>query len=413
MKRRTLHIGSSYLIAATVVLTGCHRPTPPPPNTAPPIVTVAHPLLDKITLFTDMTGTVDSENTVDIYPRVSGYIKEVKFEEGKEVKKDQVLFLIDPVIYEALLGQSEGQVKNYEAQLAKANADLARTKETYDRGATSKTEFDQAIASKYVAAAQLFTAQQSVKQARQNLEWTKVTSPIDGRISRALVKVGSLARADTTKLTTIVEVDPMYAYFDADESTLRMYQSLIAKGKLKSVTEGAKIPVEIQLVGETGYPHKGYLDFVDNRLNPATGSLTIRGEFQNPIVAGKNFRTLTAGLYCKGRIPVGAPFDGILIPPEAVSTDQGKKIVFVLGPENRIELRPVVLGPLSRGLQLVRSGLTEKDLVVIRGLSRVQPGVVVDPQEEKIVSKEKPEDVPEGNVEMNPADAPQPRESNP
>lgn len=415
MTRHRSVLAFAFLLA-TLTVAGCRKPTPPPPDLGPPVVTVAHPILDKVTIFTDLTGTVDAKDIVDVRPRVTGYIKEVKFEEGKEVKKDQVLFVIDPVIYKALLGQSEGQVKNYEAQLAKANADLARTKETYERGATSKTELDQMVAAKDVAAAQLYTATKSVDQARQNLEWTEVRAPIAGRISRALLTAGNLATQDQSLLTTIVSVDPMYAYFDADEATVRMYQNLIAQGKIKSVVEGAKVPVEIRLIGETGYPHKGFLEFVDNRINPSTGSLTIRGEFPNPVING-TLRALSAGNYCRGRMPVGKPFEGILIPAEAVSSDQGQKIVYVLGPGNRVETRQVQLGPLTQGLQLVTKGLSTSDTIVIRGLSRIQPGIVVDPHEETIPKpKVEPDTAEEGTTESvvptgppTPTVAPQPR----
>lgn len=387
MTRRSLALAPLFLFAA-VLATGCgSRPTRPKDDTGPPVVTVAHPLVDKITIFTDLTGTVDSKEYVDVYPRVSGYIKEIKFKEGAEVKKDDVLVIIDPVIYEAQLGEAEGQVKNYEAQVAKAAADLARTKETYDRGATSKTDLDSAVAAKAVAEAQLYTAKQSVVEAKQNLEWTKVTAPISGRIGKADLTKGNLARADNSRLCNIVSVDPMVAYFDVDEATVRMYMKLIAEKKVRSVDDDGeeKISAEIQLEGETGYPHKGYLEFVDNRLNPQTGSLTIRGQFENKLIPGTvSSRPLTSGLYCRGRVPVGKPFDGLLIPASAVVHDQGKKIVYVLGAENRIDARSVTLGPLVHGMQLVQSGLTKDDFVAIRGLARAVPGGVVQPNVETL-----------------------------
>ncbi len=383
----------TLLAAAVVASSGCNKGGPPQtPDGGAPVVTVAHPILDKVTLYTDLTGNVAQKNSVEIRPRVSGYIKEVKFQEGKEVAKDQVLFVIDPTIYEALLKQSEGQVRNYQAQLDKAKADLARTQETYNKGATAKTELDQNVASVAVAEAQLFTARASVDQARQNREWTEVKSPIAGRTSTAKLTVGNLATQDQSLLTTVVGVDPMYAYFDVDESTVRMYQRLIAEKKLKSVNDGAKVVAEIKLKDEPGYPHKGFLEFVDNRLNPSTGSLTIRGEFPNPLVPGTDSRPLTAGFYCRGRIPIGNPYDGILIPDAAVGTDQGKKIVFVVGGDNRVEARPVVLGPLFRGLRLVEKGLTTSDRVVIKGLGRVQAGIMVEPHDGTIP---KPSDTPD------------------
>lgn len=388
---RVLQVGFVGLL-----LLGCaRRPTPPQADTGPPMVTVAHPLVEKVTLFTDLTGTVDAREYVDVYPRVSGYIKEIRFKEGSEVTAEataedpdkNVLFLIDPTIYEARLGEVQGQLLNYEAQLAKAKADLTRAKETFERGATSKTDYDSAIAAKDVAEAQVYTAKQSVLQARQNLEWCKVRAPINGRVGRAYLTVGNLARADQSLLCTIVSVDPMVAYFDVDEATVRTYMRLIAEGKFSSPREGNQVPAEIQLRGETGYPHKGFLEFVDNRLNPQTGSLTIRGLFANPIIPGtKSSRPLAPGLYCRGRIPLSQPFDGLLIPQEAIITDQGLKAVYVLDSDNRIQMKRVILGPLVNGRQLVQSGLTKDDLVVIRGLSRVMPGIVVQPHQETLSS---------------------------
>lgn len=367
-----------------VLAAGCGQKNAPPPAPPPLAVIVAHPLAEQVTVYTDLTGTVDQKDIVDLRARVSGYIQEVKFAEGKEVEKDQVLFVIDPIIYQAQLQQAEGSAKVYEAQLRKAEADLARNEPLAKDKAISKAEFDGFIATRDQAAAQLSSAKGTIDQAKRNLEWTQVRAPMAGRAGRAYQTPGNLAAADQTILTTLVSVDPMYAYFDVDEATVRVYQRLIAEHKTESVQTGAKVPVEIQLKGEDGYPHQGYLEFVDNRLNPSTGSLTIRGVFPNPRLRGTETRALSPGFFCRGRIPLGKPRDALLVPPAAITSDQGRKVVYAIGPDNRVVAKPVRPGPMFRGLQIVEEGLAPADLVIIRGLARAQPGVPVEPKEEAI-----------------------------
>lgn len=392
---RTWVVGAWAVVAAA----GCSHKGGQPAEPPPLVVTVAHPLSEQVTVYTDLTGTVDQKDIVDVRPRVSGYVQEVKFDEGKEVEKDQILFVIDPVIYQAQLQQAEGQVKVFEAQKKKAEADLERYKQLAKEKVASPAELDSYVASRDQAAAQLLGAQGNVDQAKRNLEWTKVKSPIAGRAGRAYLTPGNLAVTDQSVLTTVVSVEPMYAYFDVDEATVRIYQKLIAEKKTESVTQGAKVPVEIQLKGENGYPHKGHLEFVDNRLNPSTGSLTVRGVFQNPKIPGTDSRPLSAGFYCRGRIPLGQPRKALLLPPSAVTSDQGRKVVYAIGPENRIVAKPVEPGPLFRGLQVIESGLTAEDRVVIRGMARVQPGVPVEPKEEAI----KPPPEPAADAKPAPA----------
>lgn len=393
-------------VVALAAAAGCRKPPAPAADTGPVLVTVAHPLVDTITLFTDLTGTIEAKESVEVRPRVSGYITEVKFKEGEEVKKDQPLFVIDPTIYKAQVKQAEGQVKNYQAQLDKAKADVARAKEAFEKAAGSKSELDVAVASQGVAAAQLFTAKANVEQAEQNLAWTTVTAPIAGRVDRAYQTPGNLVTGTTvsgggtgTVLTTIVSVDPMYAYFDVDEQTVLYYRRMIREGKLKSVQAGAMVDARLRLLGETGYPHQGTLDFISNRLNPATGSLTIRGTFPNPD------RFLIPGLYAEAQIPASKPFEAILIPQEAVNYELTERVVYVVGPGDRIEARAVRLGPTHRGLQVVEeglgkdaagrtTGLTRTDRVVIRGGQRVEAGMHVEPQPGEIKYPPPPPPVP-------------------
>lgn len=400
---RPVLLSAAFLTLAAGLIAGCNRPKPgKTADTGPLAAAVAKPKIDTITLFTNLTGTVEAKESVELRPRVSGYITEIKFKEGDEVKKDDPLVIIDSTIYKSQLKQAEGQVKNYEAQLQKAEADLARAQEAFTKGAAAKSEVDVNVANKGVAQAQLFTAKANVEQAKQNLEWTTVTAPIAGRVDRAYQTTGNLVSGTTTAtggtgtvLTTIVSVDPMYAYFDVDEQTVLYYRRLIHEGKMNSVQKGAQIPAKLQLRGETDFPHTGVLDFVSNRLNPGTGSLTIRGTFPNPD------RFLLPGLYCRAQIPASKPFEAVLIPQAAVVNEDGRRAVFVVGPDNRAERRFVETGPVYRGLQVVsegvttdetgvRSGLGRNELVVIRGMQRLEPGSPLQPKEETIVYPPEP-----------------------
>jgi RND family efflux transporter MFP subunit len=394
MSHRPLFIPAAVVLSAALVTAagGCRRAPPPSPDAGPLVVTVATPLVDTVTLFTDLTGTIQAKETVQLRPRVSGYVLEVKFKEGEEVKKDQELFVIDPTIYKAQVKQAEGQVNVYQAQLVKAKADVTRAKEAFDKGAGSKSELDVAVASQGVAEAQLFTAKANVEQAQQNLAWTTVTAPIAGRVDRAYQTPGNLVTGTTvssggtgTVLTTIVSVEPMYAYFDVDEQTVLYYRRMIREGKIKSVQQGGMVDARLQLLGETGYPHQGVIDFISNQLDPTTGSLTIRGTFPNPD------RFLVPGLYAQAQIPASRPFEAILIPQAAVTFELTERVVYVVGPDNRVEARPVQIGPTHRGLQVVEegvskdaagrtTGLSRTDRVVIRGMQRVEAGMQVDPQ---------------------------------
>ncbi|MGL6096715.1 MAG: efflux RND transporter periplasmic adaptor subunit, partial [Fimbriiglobus sp.] len=249
--------------------------------------------------------------------------------------------------------------------------------------AVSATELDVAVAKRGVNEAQLLGAKAAVVKAQQNLDWTKVTAPISGRVDRTYLTRGNVATGGATQgtvLTTIVRVDPVYAYLDADEQSVLSYERLVAEKKAKSVANGAELPLEIQLAGEPGYPHKGVLDFVSNQLVAGTGALQLRGTVPNPT------GDLLPGMYCKGKVPVGEPAEGILIPDAAVQTDQGSKMVFVVGPDNKVVAKPVVLGQLSDGLRVVESGLGKDDKVIVRGMQRVQAGVTVDPQPESAIT---------------------------
>lgn len=401
----------AFLFAVgAAALVGCAKPPQPGPTGAElPAVTAGHPLVKTITRFTDMTGTLAAVKTVDVRPQVSGYIKSVNFKDGSEVKAGDVLVEIDPSLYKADVQKAQADLENAKAthQLAKVNA--GRLAKARTAKAVSPEEYDQAVSQEKVAQANIGSAKAALARAQQNLDWTKVRSPIDGVVDRIYVNKGNLVTGGTgqaTIITTIVSADPIYAYFDVDEPTVLFYRRMIEEGKFKSARDtDARVPVAIQLRGETGYPHKGRIDFVSNRLNPATGSLQIRGVFPNPPVGG-GIRALMPGLFVRGQIPMPA-VQAMIVPAVAITNDQAERAVYIVGKDkdNRsvAELRTVTLGAQTGSFQVITGGLTVNDLVIYKGLGRLQPGVPVDVAEQPIPYPDKPAPTP---VAATPAPTP-------
>ena len=347
---------------------GC-RQDAPPPAPPPPTVTVAKPVARQIVEHNEYTGRMAAIENVSVRPRVSGYITKIAFKEGVIVKKNDLLFVIDPRPYQAALGQAEGQLKQAMAQKDLGDRNFARAETLQATKVSSKEEYDTAATNRNQAEAQVATAQAAVDAARLNLEFTQIKSPIDGRVSREQVTVGNLVANDTTVLTNIVSVDPIYAYADIDERAVLAYQKLIGEGKVKDARD-ATVPVSVALAGEQGFPHKGDIDFVDNQINAATGTLSVRGKFPN---ADGN---LLPGMFVRVQIPVSGEIDALMITDRAVGSDQGQKFVYVLVGD-KTERRPVTLGPVIDGLRVVRAGLKPDDPVIVNGLMKVQPGAPV------------------------------------
>ena len=354
------------------LLGGCGR-APAPPAPPPPAVTVAKPVARKIVEHSEYTGRLAAIQNVSVRPRVSGYITQIPFKEGSLVKKDDLLFVIDPRPYQAALDQAAGQLKQAQAQQELSDRDFTRAQSLQATKVSSKEEFDQAATSKNQSSAQVATAQATVNGANLNLEFTQIKSPIDGRISRQDVTVGNLVTSDTTVLTNIVSVDPIYAYADVDERAVLNYQKLIHEGKVKSARESS-VAVAIALAGENGFPHQGVIDFIDNQINAATGTLAVRGMFPN---ADGN---LLPGMFVRMQIPTSGEIDALLISDRAVGSDQGQKFVYVVSGD-KAERRPVTLGPVIDGLRVVTQGLQPQDEVIIVGLMKVMPGSPVKPEQ--------------------------------
>ena len=341
----------------------------------PPIVTVTQAVEKQVQDWDEYTGRLAPMGTVDVRPRVSGYIMEVKFIDGDLVKKGQPLFIIDPRPYQADYDQAKAELDKADAALKLASADFDRARQLRDKGVTAAGDFDQRAATLQQATGAFQSARAALAAAKLNLEFCTVTAPIDGRAGLANVTVGNLVSADgKDPLTTIVSTNPVYAYADVDErSLLRYVRYYQTKKKGPEDADEVKIPIELSLQDETGFPHTGYIDFLDNRVDPSTGTIRIRGvfDFENGL--------LGPGLFVRVRIPAGLPYPAVLVPERSVASDQGQKYVVVVK-DNTAEFRPVSLGTLFETLRVIKSGLKAGETVVVDGLLKVRPGQKVDPK---------------------------------
>jgi RND family efflux transporter MFP subunit len=367
------HPAQPAALCLTAFALGCSGKPPAAPP--PPSVTVADVPEREITEWDEFTGRMEAVDVVEIRPRVSGYIKRVTFPEGKEVRKGEVLFEIDPRPYQADLARAEAELERARSAAALAASEVQRAGKLVDVQAISQEEFDTRTSAEAQGGAMVRGAEAAVQTARLNLEWTRVRSPIAGRVSRAEVTAGNLVQAgppDAALLTTVVSMDPIYVYFEGDEQTYLRYAKLARQGTRPS-SRDVRNPVYLGLADEEGFPHKGYMDFVDNQLNPQTGTIRARAVFSN------KDRRFTPGLFGRIRLVGSGTYRATVVLDRAIGTDQDKKFVLALKPDSTVEYRAVQLGRLVGGLRVVDSGLTAGDQIVISGLQRVRPGMKIAP----------------------------------
>ena len=370
--------GIVALAAIMIILTGCDDPqeaqqkAPPPPK-----ITVSKPVVKDIKEFDDFTGRFEAKEDVEVRARVSGYLDEVHFKDGALIKKGDLLFTIDRRQFQAELDNAVSSVEVATTRLDLAKEEFERAQELRKSGTVSVSTLDQRRQEFLAAQAEQSGATARLRSSRLNLQYTKVYSPLEGRIGRNLVSVGNLVQANATMLASIVSLDPIYFYFDVDERSYLSYSRLAQAGQRPSERVTA-YEVKIQLTDETEPKHNGNLDFLDNRLDRGTG--TMRGR---AIVPNKNL-FLQPGLFGRISIPGSELYKGILVPDAAVGTDQSRRIVFVIGEGNK--LNPVVVrpGPRIDGYRVIRKGLTGDEMIVTKGLARVRPGMVIDPQLEEL-----------------------------
>jgi multidrug efflux system membrane fusion protein len=368
-------------LTALAAAGGCKPNQPQAPAAGPPAVPASKPVSREVTEYVEYTGRADAVESVGVRARVTGYITQAPFKEGAEVKKGDLLFEIDPRPYKAQLQQAEGQVRVAEAQLGLAKANLNRIQGLVKTSAVSQQEVDQARATAEAAEAQVTAAKATAEVYRLNLEYTRVTSPIDGQVSRFYFTPGNLVSQDQTLLTTVVSTDPMYAYFDMDERTVLRIRTAVNQGRIRPRGAGNDLPVLMGLEGEDGFPHRGTVDFVNNVVNPSTGTIAVRGVFPNPRPTATGRRLLSPGMFVRIRLPLGQPRPTLLVVDRAVGSDQGLKYVYVIDAEKKVRYRRVRTGPLEDdGLRVIEDGLKPDDVVAVGAIQQLRPGTDVEPE---------------------------------
>ncbi|MCG7393427.1 efflux RND transporter periplasmic adaptor subunit [Microvirga sp. ACRRW] len=339
---------------------------------APP-VTVAKPVVKDIIEQTDFIGRFEAIDQVDIRSRVSGYLDKVHFQDGTNVKAGDLLFTIDQRPYRNALEQAQAAVTSSQVRMEFAQSDLERAEQLRRTGNITDQLYDQRRQSFLTGKAELDRAQAALRQARLDLEFTEIKSPLSGKISRKLVSEGNLVNANETVLTNVLSLDPIHFYFDVDERSF-LALSRQTQGGTRTTAQGEYNEVLLTLTDERLGQRKGQLDFVDNRLDAASGTMRSRAIFEN------KDHFLTPGLF--GRVTVGAsdPYKGILLPDEAIGSDQDRRVVYVVGDNNIVNLKPVRIGPRIDGYRVIRDGLTGNETIVVNGLVRVRPGAPITPQ---------------------------------
>jgi len=379
-----LILSALSISALIAVATGCSQSAaqPRPPV---PAVTVAPVQTREIVEWEEFTGHTEPVEAVEVRPRVSGYVEQVRFQSGQLVKKGDVLFVIDPRWYQADFDRRQAEFEQAKVRLENAKREADRSTQLLANKAISTEESDARQARYQEAKAALLAAQAALETAKLDLQYTQIRAPIDGRISRAFLTEGNYVSGlagGATLLTTIVSVDPVYVYADIDENSLLKFNALAQAKKLETNGDG-KIPVELQLGDEQAFPHHGYIESFDNRLDANSGSILLRAVFPN--ADGR----VMPGLFARIRVPLSERHPALLVEERAIGTDQAQKFVLTLTPTNTVAYRSVKLGPLIEGKRIVRSGLEQGEMIVVNGLAKVRPGMPVQAQTE-VASSEAP-----------------------
>lgn len=371
MARRIRTITLASLVLAGTMVSACDQA--PAPSVTPPEVSVAQVVSVTAPQWDEFTGRFSAIDAVDLRPRVSGYIQRVTYEEGQEVAVGQILFVIDPSSYQAELDRATADLERARSKASLATSESERARKLAEQQVISTEMYEQRSAAMRQAQSEIRASQAAVDLARLNLGYTQVRAPVSGRAGKAMVTVGNLAAANDTVLVNIVSLDPMHVYFEGDEGTYLRYVNSIRAGEQLS-PRNTRTPVRIGLTNEDGFPHSGYVDFVDNRVDEGTGTIRARA-----VVENKDGR-FTPGLYARVQMMASEPRDMLLVDEKAIVTDQDRKYVYVLAGDMTVQRRDVQLGPKQDGLRIVRSGLQRSDRVVVNGLQKIMgSGTAVTP----------------------------------
>lgn len=377
------------LLLGVALLTGCGQQNeyvePPPPK-----VSVAKALQKDVTDYLEFTGTTRAASEVEVRARVKGFLQSMHFTPGQDVEQGDLLFVIDPREFEANLSAAKAELAAAQAEFERAEIELARSQRLFKQKAGSESEVVKWQGEKEVARAAILSAEANIQDAKLNLEYTRVVAPIDGRVSRNLVDPGNLVgQGEATLLATVTDYHPMYAYYNLNERDLLMTMDLLrARVGNQTIARGESgirkvhIPLSMGLANDEGYPHQGKLDFADSSVDSETGTLQLRGVFDNRERPPK----LIPGLFARVRMPIQERKDALLVAARAIGADQGGEYLLVVTANNQVEKRPIVKRQLVDGLFVIKEGLAADDRVVVKGMQRARPGSQVDPQTVEMAS---------------------------
>ncbi|MEY4180098.1 MAG: hypothetical protein RLY70_3672 [Planctomycetota bacterium] len=361
------------VLATAGFAAGCQKAAPPAAKPPPPTVFFALPVEQAVQEFEEFTGRTAAVMDVEVRARVSGYLDKVLFEDGADVKAGEPLFVIDDRIYQAEVARAAAAVEQAEARLARLDRQATRSDELFQKKVISEEDHDLSMFDRDEARAALAAAKATHDLAKLNLSFTRIASPIHGRISRRMIDPGNLIKADDTPLASIVSDDPIHAYFDIDERTVLRLRRLVKEGRIKA-SRDARVEVKLSLADDQEHNHRGVVDFEDNQIDAATGTLRVRLLIDNPE------RLLSPGLFVRLRFPIGEPTPSLLVPEEALASDQGRRFVYVIDAENKVAARPVEVGVLVDGRRAITRGLAAGERVVVTGLQRLRKNMVVEPR---------------------------------
>jgi RND family efflux transporter, MFP subunit len=371
------HIAQSLLIStcALALLAGCEKTQPAEQAKMEPPVKIAQPLIQETIEWDEYTGRIEAIDAVEVRARVSGYLEKVNFTAGAKVKKDDLLFVIDPKPFKAQLNYATAELERAKTKQELAKNDLARAENLFAAKAISAEEYDARQKGLRETAAAVTSAEANVYTAKLNLDYTEIRAPISGRIGREMVTVGNLVNAggDGTLLTNIVSTDPVYVYVDADEQSVLKYRRRAQQqGQASAGLKGTQ--VQLAVADESDFPHQGRLDYVAPQANAATGTVTLRGVFANPD------ELLSPGFFARMRMRGSDPYQATLLPDRAIGTDQSQRFVWVVKPDNQLEYRQVTPGVRIGQMRVIKDGLTPDDWVVVEGTQKLRPGMSVKPE---------------------------------
>ncbi len=392
MPSQTRFLKACFIGLAALALASCgdKRVAQAPGAPPPPSVSIANPVEKKVMEWDEYTGRFDAQDMVEVRARISGVLTEVNFTDGAVVKKGDLLFVIDPRPFQRVLDRDRAALQGAKVKLDFAQRDLERARPLMSNNTISQQVFDQRNQVVKTAEAEVLSAEASVKSAELDVEFTRIHAPIGGRISRKLISEGNYVTGGSgsgSLLTTIVSTDPIYFYFDISEADFLKYKRLYEQGMRPSSRETPN-PLEVGLQGDTGFPYKGQMNFVDNRIDANTGSLRERATFSNPN------GMLLPGLFARARVIGSGEYNAILLPDEAIATDQSNRLVFVVADDGTVGAKPVSLGPMIDGLRVIRTGVSPSDWVIVNGVQRARKGIKVKAEKTVIEQAQKAASLP-------------------